>query len=274
MVQVKHLVSSEWLFNQLDDPKIAIVDCRFRLAEPEWGYQQYLQDHIPGAYYFDLDRDLSAPVQKHGGRHPLPKPELIADRLAEIGIVKNETLVVVYDDNRLAFASRLWWLLRYLGHHQVVILDGGWSNWQRAKYPITSQFPTAKRGLFIPEINSNWLVDIQAIKSLEKSSQIVLIDSRENDRFSGIKEPIDPIAGHIPNAVNFPWQQVTNEAGFLRSFNEQKQLWTNYQQAKEIIVYCGSGVTACVNLFSLEIAGITNTKLYPGGWSDWCSYLL
>ena len=190
-----------------------------------------------------------------------------------MGIVKNETLIVAYDDSRFAFAARLWWLLRYLGHERVALLDGGWQGWLDRHYPIDSLIPEHKSGSFAPEPNSDWLADIDEVKSAQNKDELAIVDSRDRDRYLGLIEPIDPIAGSIEGAVNSPWKQVSDESGYLKSEEAQQQLWSNYRDAKEIIVYCGSGVTACVNLFSLNMAGINHTKLYPGGWSDWCSYL-
>ncbi|CAC5340241.1 MULTISPECIES: sulfurtransferase [Planktothrix] len=266
------IVSPKWLAEHLEDDNIVIVDCRFSLANPKLGQQQYQEGHLPGAFYLDLDQDLSSPIQKHGGRHPLPNPEKLSAKLSEIGITSQQTLVVAYDDSRLAFASRLWWLLRYFGHNQVVLLDGGFSQWKNLDYPISSNIPNPKLGIFKPEIQSEMLVDIETVKARKDSPGVVLIDSREPERYLGKTEPIDPIAGCIPGAVNYPWQEVTETTGFVK-INEQSQRWQNIKDSEEIIVYCGSGVTACVNLFSLELAGIDQAKLYGGSWSDWCSYL-
>ncbi|MBR8827496.1 MAG: sulfurtransferase [Gomphosphaeria aponina SAG 52.96 = DSM 107014] len=268
------IVSPQWLSEQLNNPQIIIADCRFLLSNPEAGYQEYLHTHLPGAYYLSLDQDLSAPVKEHGGRHPLPDPELLAAKLENMGIVSGETLVVAYDDSRFAFAARLWWLLRYLGHTKVALLDGGFSAWKNQGYPTTDEIPAPKGGKFLPQPQPDWVVDIETVKTRKELGNVVLVDSRESDRFLGKQEPIDPIAGHIPGAVNSPWKQVSNDLGFLLPTPTQKQLWVEVEEAEEIIVYCGSGVTACVNLLSLEIAGLSEkVKLYPGGWSDWCSYL-
>lgn len=266
-------VSAQWLAQQLDHKQLVIVDCRFRLADPQWGYQQYLHSHIPGAYYLHLDQDLSSPVSTHGGRHPLPNPEHFAAKLANLGINQGETLVVAYDDFRFAFASRVWWLLRYLGHSQVAVLDGGWQGWLKGNYPVTNIVPLPQCGEFIPQPHPDWIVDLETVKVSQDQPQTILVDSRDNYRYLGMSEPIDPIAGHIPGAINLPWKAVTNEQGYCLPLKEQQQRWQPYQSAPEIIVYCGSGVTACVNLLSLSVAGIDHGKLYPGGWSDWCSYL-
>jgi thiosulfate/3-mercaptopyruvate sulfurtransferase len=287
------VVTSEWLYqqiNQLQNPsqlvptQLVIIDCRFSLANPDLGRQQYQTSHIPGANYLDLNQDLSSPVQQHGGRHPLPDPAQLAKKLTAIGVrTAPPTLVVAYDDSRFAFVSRLWWLLRYLGHERVAVLDGGFSGWQAAGYPVTADLPTPQRGDFRPQIQPGWTVDIAAVKARKDLPHVVLIDSREAERYRGEREPIDPVAGHIPGAVNYPWQDVTDEQGFVRPPVQQQQRWAELASssknsapelsAPELIVYCGSGVTACVNLLSLELAGISNAKLYPGSWSDWCSYL-
>ena len=273
MKQTAYLVDSEWLSHQLNNPQVFIIDCRFQLANPNWGETEYNKSHIPGAYYLNLDRDLSSEVRQHGGRHPLPDMNVLAQKFIELGIIKNETLVVAYDDSRFAFAARLWWLLRYLGHDKIALLDGGWNGWVAGGYPVTNEIPEPKSGSFTATPNSNWIVDIETVKAVKDKDSVVVVDSRDSDRYAGLREPIDPIAGSIPGAVNSPWKQVSNESGYLQPIEKQQQLWNNYQDAEDIIVYCGSGVTACVNLFSLELAGFENTKLYPGGWSDWCSYL-
>ena len=272
MQKTKYIVDNRWLSRQLDDPSVAIVDCRFQLTKPYWGEEEYHKTHIKGAHYLDLNRDLSGQVQRHGGRHPLPDIEIFSRKMTELGIVKNKTFVVAYDNFRFAFAARLWWLLRYLGHDKVALLNGGWNSWVADGYPVSREIPKAKTGSFIPQPHFDWLVDIETTKAARKDNSIVIIDSRDSDRYLGIREPIDPIPGSIDSAVNSPWKQVTNNFGYLQSLAKQQNLWEQYRSASEIIVYCGSGVTACVNLFSLEIAGLHNAKLYVGGWSDWCSY--
>ena len=272
MIQEKVIVDSQWLCSNLSNPLLVIIDCRFQLADPSWGQREYNSGHIRGAHYFNLDQDLSSKVQNHGGRHPLPSIQTFAAKLEAIGVVKNQSLVVAYDDSRFAFAARLWWLLRYLGHNNVALLDGGWNGWQKANYPISTSIPQASQGGFVPQVQPNWTVDLEQVKASGAKSSVVLIDSRDRARYEGKEEPIDPIAGSIPGAVNSPWKQVSHPEGYIQSLEYQQKLWSKYQSASEIIVYCGSGVTACVNLLSLELAGYTNTKLYPGGWSDYITY--
>lgn len=273
MTDTPLIVSPQWLSEHLEDPQVIIVDCRFSLADPELGRRQYQSSHILGAFYFDLNQDLSSPVGEHGGRHPLPNLEALAEKLAAIGVNSQETLVVAYDDSRFGFAARLWWLLRYLGHDKVALLDGGWKSWVNGNYPVSASIPTANPGKFVVNLRSPMVVDIETVKTRKDLPEVVLVDSREGERYRGEKEPIDPIAGHIPGAVNYPWQEVTDEQGNAKPLEAQKSRWSEVENAAEIIVYCGSGVTACVNLLSLELAGIKTAKLYAGSWSDWCSYL-
>jgi len=266
-----YFVSAQWLHTHLDNLQVVIVDCRFSLMDKHLGHKQYQESHIKGAYYLDLNLDLSSPVQKHGGRHPLPDIDQLVAKLSQMGTTSGESMVVVYDDSRLAFASRLWWLLRYMGHEKVAVLDGGFKEWQAQNYSINSEIPKERIGKFIPQLQAKWVVDIEVVKARKDSPEVVLVDSREGDRYRGERELIDPIAGHIEGAVNYPWMEVTNEQGFI--IENQSDRWQEVKKAEEVIVYCGSGVTACVNLLSLKLAGIDSAKLYAGSWSDWCSYL-
>jgi thiosulfate/3-mercaptopyruvate sulfurtransferase len=269
------LVSAQWLVDHLHDPEVAIVDCRFSLTDPTLGRQQYEATHIPGADYFDLNQDLSSPVKQHGGRHPLPDPALLAAKLAAIGLDSTNPTkrIIAYDDSRFAFAARFWWLVRYLGYDNVAVLDGGFQGWVAAGYPSTNTIPLPKIGHFTPNPHLDWVVDRETVQARKDLASVVLVDSREQERYRGEREPIDPIAGHIPGALNYPWQRVTNEQGYSRSIAEQQSQWSTISDASEILVYCGSGVTACVNLLSLTLIGIPTGKLYAGSWSDWCSFL-
>jgi thiosulfate/3-mercaptopyruvate sulfurtransferase len=272
------LISANDLAARLDNVAlmgpIVVIDCRFSLGDPGLGRQQYQAGHVPGAYYLDLDRDLSGPVQTSGlgGRHPLPNAGQLAATLTTMGISSpyQPTEVVVYDDSRFAFAARLWWLLRYLGHDRVRILDGGWSAWVAAGYPVSGVEPGARSGNFVASVRTDWVVDADGLEGSQ------LVDAREADRFRGEREPIDPVAGHIPGAINLPWQGVTDERGFALGAEAQADRLAaigldgaNLDGAKPILSYCGSGVTACVNLLAMELAGWPIGRLYPGSWSDW-----
>jgi thiosulfate/3-mercaptopyruvate sulfurtransferase len=272
MNDLPSLVSAAWL--QENPPKITIVDCRFQLGDRLWGYQQYQHSHVVGAHFLDLNQDLSAPVSRYGGRHPLPEPQEFSTKLAQLGIIYQKTWVVAYDDAHLAFAARLWWLLRYLGHTQVALLDGGWPAWQKLGYPMTTAVPSPSPAPPWPiQPAPEMLVDWHRVKNLSQYPGVVLVDARDGDRYRGEREPIDPVAGHIEGAVNYPWREITDSEGYFRPTAWQKEHWQNYPREQEIWVYCGSGVTACVDILSLYVAGYERVKLYAGGWSDWCSHL-
>lgn len=245
-----------------------VIDCRFNLMDKEQGYLQYQEGHIPGAYYFHLERDLSSPVSTHGGRHPLPDFQQLKEKLETSG-ANAQTNIVVYDDSRMAYAARAWWLFRYMGLKNVRILNGGFKAWVNAKGSLDRREPGTKLGNLSIRLNEKSIVNRESILP---PSIYRLIDSRETRRYQGLEEPIDPVAGHIEGAVNFFWQEVTDENGFIKSIDAQKQRWDSLASTDNLVVYCGSGVTACVNLLSLHLCGI-DAKLYPGSWSDWCSYL-
>ena len=229
---------------------------------------------------------MSGPVREHGGRHPLPDWTAFAERLGEVGIgtgIGSEppTQVVIYDDSRFAFAARLWWMLRFLGHDRVAILDGGIRAWEGAGFPLETEVVVKEPRSFVPVPQVDWIVDVEGVKRRQGRSGMLsgmpsgtlLIDSRSPERYRGEVEPIDPIAGSIPGAVNAFWQRVTTEDGFLMAQEELAERWSPLKGTDEAVFYCGSGVTACVNLFALATLGYPMPKLYPGGWSDWCSYL-
>ncbi|MEM9152318.1 MAG: sulfurtransferase [Cyanobacteria bacterium P01_F01_bin.3] len=280
MEKASHLVDVQWLSQHLTDLDIVIIDTRFALSDPGLGQRQYRTGHIPGAYYLDLNQDLSSTVKKHGGRHPLPDWDTFVGKLNRLGInsrvedspQSKPTQVVVYDDSRFAFAARFWWMLRYLGHEQVAILEGGIQAWQSAELPLSTEIPAEKSGNFQPVFQSDWIANIQTVRQRKELPNVTVIDSRSPERWRGKVEPIDPVAGSIPGSTNSFWKTVTTEAGLLKSSDELRQQWKDVKPNDEVIIYCGSGVTACVNLFSLAMAGHPMHKLYPGGWSDWCSY--
>ena len=257
---------------QIADQTAAVIfDCRFALADADAGRGDYLAGHIPGAYYLDLKQDLSAPAAKHGGRHPLPEPQAFAATLARFGVDK-QTRVIAYDDSRLAFASRLWWMMRSLGYTPPLLLNGGYSSWLNSRgVPETNEPDTRACS---PAIVADYeqRVDIDGLRAALAAGAL-LIDSREAPRYQGLEEPIDPVAGHIPGAINRPWQGVTGDHGQVKAEPEQREHWGDALDSRQLVVYCGSGVTACVNLFSLALLGRDEAQLYAGSWSDWCSYL-
>lgn len=265
------LMSVEELAGCYRDIHVVVVDCRFSLSDTGLGAEKYATDHIPGSGYLHLDRDLSGAKQAHGGRHPLPDVERFAQTLRALG-VNSDTLVVAYDDSRFAFAARAWWLLRYCGHDNVRVLDGGYNAWVSAGLPVATDVPVNVRGNFVAQLRPEMVVDRERVIELRGNAGHRLVDSRETPRFLGLEEPIDPHAGHIEGALNYPWQQVADEHGGFAAADVQRARWQEIADAENIVVYCGSGVTACVNLLSLASIGRSDAQLYAGSWSDWCSY--
>jgi len=248
-----------------------VFDCRFALADPAEGQRLYDAGHVPGAHYLDLNRDLAGPVGAHGGRHPLPDPVAFAATLARCGVGR-DTPVVAYDDTRLAFASRLWWLMRALGYRPPRLLNGGYAGFlQAGGVPVTE--PAGHRPRAAETVAGfRGSCDIEGVRAAQARGAL-LVDSREPQRYRGETEPIDPLAGHIPGAVNRPWQGVTDGGGRVLDAAGLRAHWADALAAEDLVVYCGSGVTACVNLFALALLGRDDAVLYAGSWSDWCSYL-
>ncbi|WP_346206744.1 sulfurtransferase [Caldifermentibacillus hisashii] len=269
---MKYVVNQEWLLEQLANKDVKIVDCRFSLSKPDEGERLYKESHILGAYYFDLEKQLSAPVSKHGGRHPLPDIEKFRHEIEQAGIDNTKT-VVAYDGGEGAFASRFWWLLTYIGHDKVYVLNGGFKSWVEAGYPTTKEVPKPESANFKISIRKEMLATYQEVKEIvaNKKKSLILIDSREKARYLGKEEPIDKIPGHIPGAIHKFWAEGL-ENGFFKGSEEQKKRFAELDQKEPIIVYCGSGVTATPNYIALKMAGYQNVKLYAGSYSDWVSY--
>jgi thiosulfate/3-mercaptopyruvate sulfurtransferase len=268
---MKHIVTKEWLASQLHREDVRIIDCRFYLDDPVRGLKEYVQAHLPGASYFDLEKDLSAKIEKHGGRHPLPMIDEFVEKLSAAGI-HSDTTVVVYDDQFGAMAARFWWMLRYLGHEHVYVLDGGFASWKQAGYPLSQDVPIYPRVSFEGNIQSHLLATVEEVREAVQNGGAILIDSRERKRYLGIEEPIDYKAGHIPGARNVFWKEGLTEEGNWKSPEEQKKRFSFLSKEQPVIVYCGSGVTACANALALAEAEFPNVRLYVGSWSDWISY--
>ncbi len=255
----------------LGSEDVRFCDCRFSLGEPEKGEKAYLEEHIPGAVYFHLQKDLSGQVSKHGGRHPLPDMDDFKGKLEQAGI-SNLSTVIAYDGGEGAFAARLWWLLKYAGHENVYVLNGGFKEWKKEGQPVTKEIPHIVRSEYALSLNAEILADTEeATKVSEAESKKTLIDSREAKRYLGIEEPIDKKAGHIPGAVNYPWTDGF-ASGKYRNAEEQRKRFSSIRLEDPVIVYCGSGVTAAPNFIALKEAGYENVKLYVGSFSDWISY--
>ncbi|MGD0959144.1 MAG: sulfurtransferase [Methylomonas sp.] len=265
------LISAPALAEHLNAPNWVIFYCRFSLLDAQAGGRAYRQSHLPDARYADLNRHLSAPVKSYTGRHPLPEFKALAEYLGAAG-VGNRTQVVVYDDAGGMFAGRMWWLLRCLGHEAAAVLDGGVKQWRRLGLPLTAALPTVNRATFrsYPD-NGQWLTAREVEDGLAAGG-ITLIDARTPERFKGLQEPIDPVAGHIPKALNRPFQLNLDANGLFlapAALRGQFQRLTNAAPAKQVVHMCGSGVTACHNLLAMEAAGLSGSRLYAGSWSEW-----
>ena len=265
------LIATETLATHIDDASFAIVDCRFRLDDPGWGEREYEAAHIPGAVYAHLDRDLSSTPTGTNGRHPLPDPSELRRRLGTFGIAPG-VQVVAYDQDTGAFASRLWWLLRFVGHRAVAVLDGGLAKWTAEGRPTRGGIERRKQADFTGERNRDMMVDAATVAQVTNRRDWRLLDARAPERYRGEVEPIDKKAGHIPTAVNHPFQTNLTAGGTFRSPSElrgQFEASLGSVPPPQIIAYCGSGVTACHNLLAMEHAGLHGAKLYPGSWSEW-----
>ncbi|QOS80412.1 sulfurtransferase [Paenibacillus sp. JNUCC31] len=268
---MKNIVSMRWLLARMYEPDVVIADCRFLLGQTNAGREAYEAGHIPGAVYLDLEQDLSSPVSAHGGRHPLPDPAALASRLSKAGFGSNSR-IIAYDDQGGMNASRLWWLLRYMGHEHVYVMDESFTAWQNAKFPVTTDVPVQIPSSFEWNLQPLLLASVEDVQQASVSGSAVLIDSRDARRYSGLEEPIDAKAGHIPGAVNYFWKDVLGPDGRWSGVDALEERFAKLDKDGEIIVYCGSGVSACPNVIALEEAGYTNVRLYSGSWSDWISY--
>jgi thiosulfate/3-mercaptopyruvate sulfurtransferase len=260
------LVSSAWLRERLDDPALRVVDCRFKLGEPGAGRELWRAGHIPGAAFMDVDGELaSAPGER--GRHPLPDAEAFqaAARRAGIG---PDSLVVAYDEAAEGGAARLWWLLRHFGHEHVAVLDGGLRGWRVDGGPLETGAAEPATGAFSARPGEGDMREAEELAA--PLAGFLLLDARAPERYRGEVEPIDPVAGHIPGAVNLPFAELAPDGRFLPA----EDLRARFEAAgaapgRELVAYCGSGVTACVLLLAAEVAGLEPGRLYPGSWSEW-----
>lgn len=264
------LVSATALAKLITAESVLLADCRFSLQDADAGQRDYAIAHIPGARYWHLNRDLSGPKQTLGGRHPLPDAAAFQATMRRDGLNSGQW-VVLYDDNRGAFAARAWWMLRYFGHSNVLLLDGGLAGWRDAGFETNAGEPApAIPGNFVAAANPNAVVNFDQVYASLSDDSYTLIDAREPPRFLGLQEPIDPVAGHIPSALNLPASETTDAQGYWLSKQAQRARWAHVATHKDVVLYCGSGVTACTNAVSLALAGLPEAKLYPGSWSDWC----
>ncbi len=267
------IVSPDELSAHLDDPAWIVCDCRHDLADTGSGRRAYAQSHIPGARFVHLDEDLSGPMTGKNGRHPLPDPEVFCKRLAALGATE-DTQVVAYDASGGCYASRLWWMLRWIGHARAAVLDGGWDGWVKAGRPVNANPPAIKPGYLSARLQPRLAVDAAYVASRLDRPEVCVFDARSAERFRGENETLDPVGGHIPGAVNRFYKRNLDTGGRFKSAAELREEYTDLLDAhapKDVVHQCGSGVTACHNLLAMEIAGLSGSRLYPGSWSEWCA---
>ena len=266
------LLSATELLASHGASNILICDCSYSLADPEAGRAAWAAGHIPGAVHLDLHHDMAGAKTGFNGRHPLPDPQRLAARLGGLG-ADGDTLIVAYDGMGGMYAARLWWLLRWLGHAHAVVLDGGLSVWKAAGGPLETAEPARRPARTFPVRASRvGVADLDEVRRLDADS--VVVDARSADRFRGENETIDPVPGHIPGARNRPFGQNLTDGGRFKSPERLRQEWSEFlanAPPNATIHQCGSGVTACVNLLALEVAGLPGGRLYPGSWSEWCA---
>ena len=267
------LISTSVLAAHLDDPAFCVIDCRYKLDDEGWGEREHASAHIPGAAYAHLGHDLAGPKTGTNGRHPLPDSRTLAQTFGRLGVTSG-VQVVAYDQDSGMYASRLWWLLRWLGHDAVAVLDGGFAKWRAEQRPTASGPERHDAREFAGAANAAMALDAAHVASLVGAAEWQLVDARAPERYRGDSEPIDKVGGHIPGAANHFFQWNLAEDGTFRSpeqLRERVRQSIGNAPADHVVCYCGSGVTACHNLLAFEHAGLTGAKLYPGSWSEWSS---
>lgn len=265
------LVSSDVLAQHLDDPSWRVLDLRYDLGNHALGGQQYAESHIPGATFISMEGELSGPKGPRTGRHPLP---VVGDFLAMLGAkgLRNEQQIVIYDSAGGMTAGRLWWMLRWVGHDRVAVLDGGFPKWMREGRPVSAEVPTHAPTRFNGSPRSV-SVDADFVLANLGKPEVTVLDARAAGRYAGVGETIDPVGGHIPGALNRPYVQNLDDQG---CFKKPEVLAAEYavllgnRKPEQIVHQCGSGVSACHNIIAMELAGLQGSRLYPGSWSEWC----
>ena len=268
MAPLNPLVSPDWLADRLGDPEVRIVDCRFYSAALEQGRTEYAAAHIPGAIYVSLEEDLTGP--EGPGRHPLPPAGAFRARMSQLGIGTEHT-IVAYDNGDGSYAPRAWWMLRSLGHPATHVLDGGWNAWIADSRETTDAEPRFGQAEFAG--HDDWTGVITREEIVAARDQLTLVDARATERYEGLVEPFDPVAGHIPGAVNIPYAGNVAESGHFLVGNDLEKRFASVLGSATVVSYCGSGITACSNLLALAVLGRNDALLYPGSWSDWCKKL-
>jgi len=267
------LIGARDLAERIHDPDWVIFDCRSDLANPDFGRDAYASGHIPGAFFMDLEDDLSGPKTGTNGRHPLPDPAALAARLEACG-AGNHSQIVVYDDAGGMYAARLWWMLRWLGHHRVAVLDGGLQAWCSESQALSTVLPEAHPTPSYSLCLQACRVDVDTVRAHLGQSDMLLVDARSPDRFRGENETRDPVGGHIPGAINRFFGNNLDGRGHFKSSQQLRaefEALLNGRDPSQVVHHCGSGVTGCHNLLAMEAAGLPGSRLYAGSWSEWCA---
>jgi thiosulfate/3-mercaptopyruvate sulfurtransferase len=272
MKNYQTLIRAGELAALLNDPQLIVADVRHDLGDVGLGARKYAESHIQGAHFLSVENDLAAPRTGRNGRHPLPTADALAATLSAIGVDASKQ-VVAYDQAQTTYSARLWWMLRWLGHRNVAVLDGGLDAWVRAGLAVTPEVPRRKPARFIPQLSDS-PVSVETLIGHLEDLDYTLIDARGTDRFRGVNETVDPVGGHIPGAHNRPFAQNLNADNTFKDTETLRAEWLAVlagRRPQQIVHSCGSGVTACNNALAMEIAGLSGSKLYPGSWSEWSS---
>ena len=267
-VILKNFKSIDWLKDNIDREDLIIFDVRHALDDENYGKEAYKKDHIPNAIFIPLEETLTGEVKEHGGRHPLPDMEGFAQNMNEFGL-DDDSIVVAYDQGNLSIAGRLWWMLRYIGFKEVYVLLGGYEAWETENYPIDDHKPNIRKGNKLSvNIQEDLIIDMDDVKRTISKDNQILVDSRTSERYKGEVEPMDRIPGHIPGAINLPWTELVDDKFEPEEIKEHFKDLDIYDR---LVVHCGSGITATVNIMFMEEIGLSPV-LYLGGYSDWVSY--
>ena len=264
------IISVEELYKNINDQDWFIFDCRFSLSDPNEGTTKYNQGHLPTAQFVNMDKDLASAITPKTGRHPLPDPDVFIQKLQTWG-VNNSSQVICYDNLSGAFAARMWWLLKWLGHNDVAVLDGGIDKWNESDLPLEKDVQSRVKGTFSGQANNSMWVDVNFVQQQLAPAAINLIDARSKERFTAEDSKTDPVPGHVPGAMSYPFSENISKQGIFLSKSKLKERFANLytDEQKEVISMCGSGITACHNLLAMCIADLPMARLYAGSWSEW-----
>ena len=267
----KTIISIEDLIKNLDNEEFIIFDCRCDIKDPKHGIESYTEGHIRNSIFVDIDNDLASKKTLKSGRHPLPDPDLLAQKLSQWGL-SNSKQAVVYDDAGGAFASRMWWILKWMGHDKVAVLDGGIHEWNKKGGKLVTEQTIFNRSEFETNINDEMQVDVSEVEDAQYKMDRIIIDARSKERYLGIEDKVDPIAGHVPGAISQPLSNNLVKGGTFKSPSELRLIYSKIlgdTSPSTMISMCGSGITACHNILAMEIAGLKGTTLFVGSWSEW-----